>query len=555
MELVLTRKKEKVPSMRNHPLSHCLFIFIGLFFLVSIGACQKKNGPNAYTLETPQVPFTSTRSLPATQSLPTPARSSPHVIVFINGSRIYRFDIEHLQLSDLYQIPKELGCEYYDCAEEILAGEGNYKVAHKLTNSPAAVSLSPNGKFLAILQSGYGRAPSNLHLLDLATRKLSSLLLAEKFEWRVPVIRGRNPDILFYHRSIGVEGSNVVVGAGSITNNIAYPFLIWDRSSQGVLFTTKSIFNGDLPVIAQAYYVPTNDAQAYPLGINSSEKDLGRHPQWAFDGHTIAFIQERLMSNNENKVFLVISDSSTQLVTQEIELPFTQLSTSMFALPTYLWAHSNTHIFFPNWKELSQKQTSAELYKVNILTKEVSPIAKGETGPISEPIIDRRLIGEYADKLFYLETQFVKNKETRHLIKTYEIIKDQTIVLFDQKLSEIDITKFFYYPEFQRAHLAPSGDKILVFYDQPCARYYEHITNDTPFRFRILSTKDGSLLFDSSISQSNQCLSLPSWSPDGRLVFGYSDINRMAIWDLDQKTYIEIAPHLAGAKSFLGWVP
>jgi hypothetical protein len=335
-------------------LKNRCFLWLLIFMT---GACTT-TPTHEYTdtpyLETTKSPTTSNTQTPLPIYTATPTsisfaqqRADAHRIVFSqitkNEQTVFSYDLESEKVETLFVMPPEMS--RHNIGVTPVPGQNPDELIplpQKEGMGWADLYLSPDAKTIVAITAPHGQAPSYIHQINLASGDVVSILIAENYQWRIPLVEGRYPNILENIRP-GYEEYAVALAL------LDFPSIQWAPDNRGFILTIQTLT--DTPP-AQIYFVPRYSEEAIPLASEAPGSDLGMSARWSPDGNLIAF------PRYDTKEGIWIIDQLNNHISRKI-------------LSTIELARLSAPIWSPDGKYLAIKaglpsQTVGDLYLINI---------------------------------------------------------------------------------------------------------------------------------------------------------------------------------------------
>jgi hypothetical protein len=482
------------------------------------------------TKVTPMATKTPTES--PTPSYFSQTRSEIHHLIFSNltetGQIIFSYDLESEKGEIIFEMPPEMSL--HNIGVTPVPGQSSDELIPLPQREGlgwASLYLSPDAKTLVAITAPHGQAPSYIHQINLDSKTVVSILIAEDYQWRIPLVEGRIPDILKNIRP-GYEEYAVALAL------LDFPSIQWAPDSRGFIFTIQTLT--DTPP-AQMYFVSRYSEEAIPLISAESGSDIGISARWSPDGNSIAF------PRFESKEGIWIIDQLENTIGRSISS-----INELARLSAPIWSPDGNFLAI---KAGLAEQTVGDLYLINIeedktdlltdLTDRYSAVGDQAT------LIAIQWLDDQSGLVYYEVGKHSQSSVIDRIVKHFDLDTMQEYVLSDLPAAYIG---GYFVPSVT---LSPNDELIVFLYGEPCTNNLPEndFASNISFEFQILSIQERKVVF---IPPPGECIALPSWSPDGHLIAGHSG-DDIVVWDLDSGESTIVAPELEGRKIFLGWVP
>jgi hypothetical protein len=409
---------------------------------------------------------------------------------------IYFFEFETGQISTLFVFPPEISLH----SQPEVMGPGNEGEKIPISFPKGLRStwmyLSPDGFTLTTLQPALGGYPNYLHQIDLTTGEIVSLKLIETYEWIIPIVDDRRPDVLLDV----LPGGEAAISVLGTFNTFA-----WAPDSNSYVFTIGH--QNDPP--DQIYYGVRGSNSVSPLAVDTTGSDIGLFAKWSPNGEFISFSRDP----SQGGLWL-------------IDMKNPNAAEQLFQHPNigvYLWSRDSKSIFFAGLEEQENGGIAGHLYQLDVLSGEAIKLVEAEPEP--DELVQINPDGEIFDGSGLIAME-------RHSLKSNRLPGNALYIDFISgsikqiMLNIIDHT----------ISVSPVDAYALLAYGDPCVGAIYEFPSGTP-------------IYGPS---SDLCMG-GNWSTDGHLIGGFS-LGKIVIWDMDTGERTIVAPDLEGDKQVLGWI-
>jgi len=376
-------------------------------------------------------------------------------------------------------------------------------------------TLSPDGTGLAVLQSARDGLPNYMHQVDLLSGQITSILILEDFQWTIPTVPGRTPEMGPYDPDDVTIRDEASAALGGFK---------WAPDGKGFLLEMRwirDLFSDGF----QLYYVPRASTEIIPLARQTAGIAVGARALWSPDSRRILY-EGNFLDRAEGiwMIDLEQPDRARKLTDQEIDLVFDAF-----------WAQDGASFFYDSEVDLPGGAIGEALFRVNVLDGQTTEILRAV--PTGQGEVRLRSFGQLplsGDVLIQENHWLAADPNTPdatpivlpELTKTYAIRSDAVLEV-----------RLFGLDDLPSIRPSPADDWILVDYG-------------TAMVCGIVSLPDDSIIY----GPDEQVCSGRKWSPDGHLILGLNSDGNFTVFDLDTFERSFIGPELDGTTTtLLGW--